>query len=137
VSTSTMAGLGVWSKDKLVLVSNAFSYVQNEFGGKEYLNTNATAIGSYGSNQLFMHTMTNIPEGACADLVAGLDAMAIPGGLWVDPAGVDTDPGTANGSGTLVKLAGASSVSRPTLSTACKSTSSNSIVTITIAAPRL
>lgn len=117
LNTATFTSLGVWPQDRVVGAA-ANATVSNFFGGRQFLNPNNQALAGYAANQLFVLTLTNIPTEACADIVSGMDRMAL--GLYVganitaDPAGavagtVVKDPGTdsaaAARSANLVNLA--------------------------------
>lgn len=90
LNTLTFTQLGVWPQDRVVGAAAAAT-VSNHFGGRQFLNPNSNALAGYAANQLFVLTLTNIPTEACADIVSGMDRMAL--GLYVganqaqDPAG--------------------------------------------------
>ena len=98
LNTLTFTRLGVWPQDRVVGAAAAAT-VSNHFGGRQFLNPNSNALAGYAANQLFVLTLTNIPTEACADIVSGMDRMAL--GLYVG-ANQDADP--AGGlAGTTVK----------------------------------
>jgi hypothetical protein len=89
--------------------------VSNHFGGRQFLNPNTATLAGYAPDQLFVLTLTNIPTEACADIVSGMDRMAL--GLYVganqaqDPAGglsniIVKNAALAERSANLVNLAG-------------------------------
>ena len=110
LNTTTFTKLGVWPQDRVKGTTSSdgkssTSSVSNFFGGQQYLNPNSSSLAGADANQLFVLTLTNIPTEACADIVSGMDRMAL--GLYVgantdtDPAGVVAktvvkDPGTAS-----------------------------------------
>jgi len=103
ITTATFYKLGVWPQDRVVGASGSQT-VSNYFGGRQYLNPNASDVAGYSRDQLFILTLTNVPTEACSDIMSGMDSMAL--GLYIgdnttqDPAGalastVVKDPGTA------------------------------------------
>jgi prepilin-type N-terminal cleavage/methylation domain-containing protein len=107
LNTATFTALGVWPQDRVV-GAGANATVSNFFGGRQFLNPNTQATAGYDANQLFVLTLTNIPTEACADLVSGMDRMAL--GLYVgantanDPIGgvagnIVKNPGTTANAG--------------------------------------
>jgi prepilin-type N-terminal cleavage/methylation domain-containing protein len=114
LNTATFTQLGVWPQDRVV-GNGATATVSNHFGGRQFLNPNTAALAGYGAQQLFILTLTNIPTEACADIVSGMDRMAL--GLYVgenvitDPAGglattAVKDADTAARSANLANLVG-------------------------------
>lgn len=129
LTTATFTSLGVWPQDRVV-GAGAAATVSNHFGGQQFLNPNSAALAGYATNQLFVLTLTNIPTEACADLVSGMDRMAL--GLYVG-ANTTTNPG-GGVAGTVVKdpgngagTAGARSVNLVNLATLCGAAGGNRI----------
>jgi len=116
LNTLTFTRLGVWPQDRVV-GAGAAATVSNHFGGRQFLNPNTATLAGYAPDQLFVLTLTNIPTEACADIVSGMDRMAL--GLYVG-ANQDADP--AGGlAGTTVKDAAtaARSANLATLANLC------------------
>ena len=101
LTTPIFTSLGVWPQDRVV-GAGAAATVSNHFGGRQFLNPNTAELAGYATNQLFVLTLTNIPTEACADLVSGMDRMAL--GLYVG-ANINADPG-GGVAGTVVKNPG-------------------------------
>ena len=128
LTTPIFTSLGVWPQDRVVGVGAAAT-VSNHFGGRQFLNPNTAPLAGYAVNQLFVLTLTNIPTEACADLVSGMDRMAL--GLYVG-ANITGDPG-GGVAGTTVKdpgsdkAAGARSANLVNLATLCGAAGGNRI----------
>jgi prepilin-type N-terminal cleavage/methylation domain-containing protein len=120
LNTATFTRLGVWPQDRVVGAAAAAN-VSNHFGGRQFLNPNNAPLAGYAANQLFVLTLTNIPTEACADLVSGMDRMAL--GLFVG-ANIAGDPG-GGVAGNIVKdpgndgVAGARSANLANLALQC------------------
>ena len=116
LNTATFTQLGVWPQDRVV-GAGAAATVSNHFGGRQFLNPNSNALAGYAQDQLFVLTLTNIPTEACADIVSGMDRMAL--GLYVGVDGA-ADPAGAL-SNTVVKNAAtaARSANLANLATVC------------------
>jgi prepilin-type N-terminal cleavage/methylation domain-containing protein len=122
LNTGVFTSLGVWPQDRVVGgADGAAATVSNHFGGRQFLNPNNAALAGYDPSQLFVLTLTNIPTEACADLVSGMDRMAL--GLYVG-ANITADPG-GGVAGDVVKnpgsdsAAGARSANLATLAGRC------------------
>jgi prepilin-type N-terminal cleavage/methylation domain-containing protein len=128
LNTATFTALGVWPQDRVVGVAPATT-VSNYFGGQQFLNPDTTGLAGYAANQLFVLTLTNIPTEACADLVSGMDRMAL--GLYVGVNIADDPRGGV--AGTIVKnpgnlgAGGARSANLATLAGQCGAAGGNRI----------
>jgi prepilin-type N-terminal cleavage/methylation domain-containing protein len=115
VSPNNLANLGVWPPS-MVTGTLAARVVTNEHGGKNFVAANSTSSGTIPAFQTFIITLTGIPQSSCADVVAGVDAIATAIGVNSNTvvAGSTTTPSRAD----LVKQTG-SQIVLATLATAC------------------
>lgn len=72
-----LAPVGVWPTERATKGTDGKWTIRGVMGGSsEIVFPNTAAVGSMTAKQGFMYYIHNVPSGACADLVNGLDSMA-------------------------------------------------------------